>query len=279
MTVARRILVLVICALLATSSCSRNHSPRLANAGPAIMSYATAAKELHAIVASLGETLTSDPPPPGSPAEESFPVAVDDGLRGIGRAVRAVLDEVKPVGDADPEAVLVALAKADAGARRRLAEAAGGSAADSETIALGTPPSIIVDTTLSPNELERRLDEIRGKRSDAGNNRETVGHTIEADFFALACAALLGDPLTRARLAPHLAPTDVPEVTPEMARELNLGGTTRSTWQQALFDGQGRLVLTPSGDSRYTLFRAWTQKVNPDLWLYANAFLRRMIRA
>jgi hypothetical protein len=243
------------------------------------MRFATAAEELHAIVAALGETLTSDPPPTDRPTEESFPVAVDDGLKGIGRAVRAAMNEVKPVGDADPDAFLVALAKADAGTRRRLADAAGGREADPEAIVLGTASSIVVDTTLSPKELDRRLAEVRGQRSDARDKRETVGHAIEADFFALACVALLADPLTRARLAPHLAPADLPEVTPEMARELNLGGTTRSTWQQALFDGEGRLVLTPSGDGRYTFFRAWLQKVNPDLWRYANAFLRQVTRA
>jgi hypothetical protein len=277
MTVPERLLVLIASLYLAASACATKSSS-LGDAAPTIRDFAVATEDLRGTAATLGEILTSDPPAPDRPVEESFPVTVDDVLRGIGRKVRAVMNEVKPVGDSDPDAVLVALAKADAGSRRRLAEAAGGREAP-EAVVLGPAPSIVVDTTLGPQELDRRLAEVRGQRSDARDKRETVGHTIEADFFALACVALLAEPLTRARLAPHLAPADVPEVTPDMARELNLGGTTRSTWQQALFDGEGRLVLTPSGDSRYTLFRAWLQKVNPDLWRYANAFLRQMIRA
>ncbi|MGH8998689.1 MAG: hypothetical protein ACRDY7_04795 [Acidimicrobiia bacterium] len=66
-------------------------------------------------------------------------------------------------------------------------------------------------------------------------------------------------------------------MTAALAEEANLGSTTRQGWQDAVFDNRDRVVLTPSGDPRYALFRAWAEEVNPGLWRYANALLGRMM--
>jgi hypothetical protein len=101
---------------------------------------------------------------------------------------------------------------------------------------------------------------------------------LDADLFALACEALLADSRARSRLAQKLSPEDIPEVTPQLSEELGIGATTRREWQDAIFDEQGRIILTPSGDAvRYTLLRRWAEKVNPDLYRMADNFLDRMM--
>ena len=108
--------------------------------------------------------------------------------------------------------------------------------------------------------------------------RVTIRGYLDADLFAIACEALLTDPGARSLLARKLSPDDIPEVTPQLSEELGIGSTTRRDWQEAIFDDQGRIILTPSGDARrYTLLRRWAQEVNPQLWRMANAFLDRMM--
>ena len=144
-------------------------------------------------------------------------------------------------------------------------------------MALSAPTPVLILTDTTAKDLAERLEEYQGRRTDAGVKRFVIQGHIDADLFALASEALITDPRARARLAPRLSPNDIPEVTPTLANELAIGSTSRRVWQDAIFDEHGRLVLTPSADDRYTLFRAWAQKVNPGLWQFADAFLYRMM--
>jgi len=144
-------------------------------------------------------------------------------------------------------------------------------------MALPAPAPVVILTETMAKDLAERLKQFEGRRYDAGVKRSVIRGHIDADLFALACEALLSDPRARARLAPKLSPNDIPEVTPALADELAIGSTTRRVWQEAIFDEHGRVVLTPSDDNRYSLFRAWAEKVNPLLRRFADAFLFRMI--
>jgi hypothetical protein len=144
-------------------------------------------------------------------------------------------------------------------------------------MALPAPAAVLILTNTTREDLTERLEELKGPRKDARIRRIVIQGHIDADLFALASESLLADPGARARLAPKLSPNDIPDVMPELADEAGIGAATRLAWQEAIFDSQGRLVLTPSADDRYMLFRACEQKVNPHFWQLADAFLFRMI--
>ncbi|MGH9023352.1 MAG: hypothetical protein ACRDV9_09695 [Acidimicrobiia bacterium] len=231
--------------------------------------------DLHDVAALTGgtgaeELLSPDP-------KDQVPVGATGVLDRVAEARRDVISSLEPGGDSGAAAVLEALESEMAGARRRLGELAGGTPAGEGRLVLAPPAPAVIVTDTTSQDMSRRLKQLDVRNDDPSIERVVVQGEIDADLFALACLALLADPGARARLAPKLSPADIPEVTAVVAEEEHLGSTTRQAWQEAIFDDQGRVVLTPSTDPRYTLFRAWAEKVNPGLWRYANAVLDRMM--
>ena len=210
-------------------------------------------------------------------SHDQLPNGAIGPLEGIAEARRRLISTIEPGGDSSAAAVLPALEAEFDSARRSIAERAGAAPEGQGRMALPAPARVLILTDTTAEGLAEDLKEFEGRRQTPDIRRFVIQGQIDADLFALACEALLSDPGARARLGPKLTPDDVPEVTPAVAAELGLGSTTRQGWQEAIFDDQGRVVLTPSADHRYMLFRAWAQKVNPRLRQFADAFLRRMI--
>jgi hypothetical protein len=208
---------------------------------------------------------------------DQVPNGADGPLTRIAEARRDLISTIEPGGDSRAEAVLPALEAEIANARRRIAERAGAVSDGQGRLALPAPAAVLILTDTKAKDLTERLKEFEGRRKDAGLRRFVIAGHIDADLFAIACEALLSDPGARTRLAPKLSPDDIPDVTPSLADELGIGSTTRRVWQEAIFDEQRRVVLTPSADDRYTLFQAWAEKVNPRLGQFADAFLSRMM--
>jgi hypothetical protein len=216
------------------------------------------------------EFLETDP-------HDQVPTGARGPLTRIADARRDLISTIEPGGDSSAEAVLPALEAEIAEARRHIAERAGAVPEGQGRMALPAPAAVVILTDTTAKDLAERLKEFEGRKDDPGVKRFVIRGHLDADLFALACEALLSDPGARARLAPKLTPNDIPDVTPAIADELGIGTTTRRVWQEAIFDEQGRVVLTPSADNRYTLFQAWVEKVNPRLGQFADAFLGRMM--
>jgi hypothetical protein len=258
-------------------ACSHGTEAGLRDKGrTAIGRLGQAIDELHEAAALTG----------GSGAPEQVMPVQDDGvaigatfvLDRIAEARRDVLNSIQPLGDSGAEAVLKALESEIANARRRIAEMAGAVPDGPGRFALPPTAKVLVLTDLTDEQLAGSLQELNVRKDDPDIKRIVVRGQLDADLFALACEALLADPSARSRLAPKLSPNDIPEITPQLSEELHIGSTTRQDWQESMFDDQGRIILTPSGDAhRYTLLRRWGQKVNPELWRMANAFLDRMM--
>ncbi|MGH6832658.1 MAG: hypothetical protein ACRECM_06515, partial [Methyloceanibacter sp.] len=230
-------------------ACSEKKEAGLAADGrAAIARFGEALDELHDAASLTGGS---------GPPEQVAPVA-DDGvatgatfaLDRIAEARRDVLISV--LGDSGPAAVLRAVVLEIASARRRIAELAGAAPDGPGRFSLPPPAKVIVLTDVTEEQIADGVEQLKLRRGDFGFERLVIRGFIDAGLFALASEALLADPGARARLAPKLSPDDIPEVTPELANQLGLGGTTRRIWQEAVFDGEGRLVLTPAEDGRYT---------------------------
>jgi hypothetical protein len=209
-----------------------------------------------------------------------------DPKDGVATGATLVLDRIaetrrdvvnSALGDSGAAAILRAVVLEIASARRRIAELAGAAPDGPGRFALPAPAKVIVLTDVTEEQLADGVKQLDLRKDDVDLERLVLRGFIDAGLFALASEALLVDPGARTRLAPKLSPDDIPEVTPELAEQLGLGGTTRREWQEAVFDGDGRIVLTPAEDGRYTLFRRWAEKVNPELFRQADNFLDRMM--
>jgi hypothetical protein len=217
------------------------------------------------------------------PPEQVAPVPEDGVATGatfvlerIAEARRDVL--IAALGDSGAAAVLRAAVLEMASARRRIAEMAGAAPDGPGRFSLPPPANLTVLTDVTEEELADALKELDLRKNDFRFEQMVIRGPIDAGLFALASEALLADPRARAGLAPKLSPDDIPEVTRDLAEQLGIGGTTRREWQEAVFDAEGRIILTTQEDSvRYTLFRAWAEKVNPDLYRLADSFLSRMM--
>jgi hypothetical protein len=216
------------------------------------------------------------------PPEQVAPVPED----GVAAGATFVLDRIaearrdvvnSALGDSGAAAVLRAAVLEIASARRRIAEMAGAAPDGQGRFSLPAPAKVIVLTDVTEEQLADGVKQLDLRKNDVGFERLVIRGFIDAGLFALASEALLADPGARARLAPKLSADDIPEVTSELAKQLALGGTTRREWQEAVLDGEGRIVLTSAEDGRYTFFRRWAEKVNPQLFGLANSFLRRMM--
>ena len=216
----------------------------------------------------------------GSPAEvapdpnDGVATGATFALDRIAEARRDVVNST--LVDSGAAAVLRAVTLEIASARRRIAELAGATPDGSGRLSLPPPAKVMVLTDVTEEQIADGIKQLRLRKGDFRFERQVIGDYIDAGLFTIASEALLADPDARARLAPKLSPEDVPEVTTELAKRLALGGTTRRRWQEAVFDGEGRLVLTPADDARYTLFRRWAEGVNPALFHLADRLLARM---
>jgi hypothetical protein len=176
-------------------------------------------------------------------------------LTEIGEAAGAVLHAAEPKGEAGAAALQEALADAADDVVRHLATAAGGQEQGHGRVVL-SPPAMVAfdtDTKTPPPEQDRSS---RGMA--AAHESLLAGLTREMEHFVYV--ALLANPRTRATLAPHLSPDDLPPEVPD----LNLSVATRDEWRVQLFDDQNRLVVPSSYDPlRWKSFLAWAETVNP----------------
>jgi hypothetical protein len=161
--------------------------------------------------------------------------------------------------------------KAAADSTRSLLEKAGGKVIEAAklapvvSLAIEGGTAILFDTWEASSDHRESERELKDER-EAADVRDQLRAELQADIEHLSYIAVLADPDQRQRLGLHLSPSDLPEVTPALAKKHNLGRTTRSEWQRALFDEHGQLrVPDPSDGRRWMLFRAWAVQVNPDL--------------
>lgn len=223
----------VVWGLLAAPACQSDPPVGIGDAAPLIADYEEALGQLDEVVAALD--VGSAPPEKllRVPQEDTIPAAVLGDLNRIGERMARVTFSVMS-GSSDPQAVTVALAAATARVRRDLADAAGAT--------------------------------IEGRRAVLPPPDPIVKGDLWVDLAGLIYVALLANPQARSALAPNLSPAAIPEVTPELAEELNLPVGTRKEWQDALFDEGGRLVLPTSEEgARYNLLREWALAVNEGL--------------
>jgi hypothetical protein len=274
--ISRRMSSLMAVALI-LGACSHSGEAGLRDgARTAIARFGETIQSLHRAAALTGGS--------GAP-EQVAPVAEDGVATGatfildrIAEARRDVMNSIEPLGDSGAVAVLRAVQSEVANSRRRIAEMAG-AIPDGPGRFVLAPAKILVLTELTAEQVDESVKELDVRNDDPDIKRVVIRGDIDADLFALACEALLADAGARERLAPKRSPDDLPDVTPQLADELGIGSTTRLDWQQAIFDDQAQLILTPSGDvRRYTLLMGWAEKVNPQLGRVAHAFLNRMIR-
>ncbi len=263
-----------IAVVMLLAACSHEKEAGLEAGGrAAIGRFGEALDGLHGAASLAGG---SGPPDQLTPnPNDGVPAGATIVLDRIAEARRDVVNSA--LADSGAAAVLKAVVSEIASARQRIAEMAGAVPDGSGRFSLPTPAKVIVLTDVTEEQLADGLKQLHLRKDDVGLERLVIGGFIDAGLFALAIEALLADPGARVRLAPKLSPDDIPEVTPELAQQLGLGGTTRPEWQEAVFDRESRLVLTPAEDVRYTLFRRWAEKVNPELFRVADRFLDRMM--
>ena len=153
-----------------------------------------------------------------------------------------------------------------------LLETAGGRLVETATkglpgiaLAIEGGKAILFDVSGESSDLRAKEREIKGERERVGLQVELRGD-LQAEIEHLTYVAVLSDPARRADFGLRLSPDDVPKLTADETIELGLGTTSREQWKAALFDSEGRLrVPDPSDSTRWTMFQAWAETVNPRL--------------
>lgn len=272
-----RSLVSLVSVTFILAACSDKEAAGLRDAARiAVDRFGETTQSLHQAAALTGGS--GEPEQVAPVPEDGVAIGATFVLDRIADARRDVMNSIEPLGDSGAEAVLRDVLAEIENTRRHIAEMAGGTPDGAGRYVL-PPGKVLVLTDLTAEQLKGSINELDDRKDEPDIKRLVIRRQIDADLFALACEALLADARTRDRYAPRLSREDIPEVTPQLSDELGIGSTTRPEWQEAIFDDQQRLILTPSADSRrYTLLTGWAEKVNPELGRLANAFLDRMIR-
>ena len=155
---------------------------------------------------------------------------------------------------------------------RGLVETAGGKLLEAATkglpgvaLAIEGGKAIIFDIAGESSDVRAKEREIKGDRQRV-LLQEQLRTELQAEIKHLTYVAVLSDTGRRQGLGLQLSPESVPKLSPKEMARIGLGTTTREQWQQALFDGEGRLRLpAPSDSVRWTMFLRWAEKANPSL--------------